>query len=140
MSVVKTVSLKDGQGTLTTYDIGALAQNVVYDNTDSGLIATNVQDAIDEVIEDIPTKTSDLTNDSNFVVDTHFEQTVTLSTSAETTVTFSNSAILTTSLIDVAVSEWGTVPSDVTVTTGVCTLTFPIAYNAHSVTVRIYVR
>ena len=77
------------------------ADHIDYDNTDSGLSATNVQDAIDEVVGDIPTvndgvltiqkngstidtfsansssnktvnvsvptKTSDITNDSDFV-------------------------------------------------------------------------
>lgn len=43
------------------------ASDVSYDNTGSGLSAENVQDAIDEVYGDIPTKTSDLTNDSGFI-------------------------------------------------------------------------
>lgn len=72
--------------------------------------------------------------------DSYLEQTVTLSTSADTTFTFSDASITTSSLIDIATSEWGLVPSDVTVTTGVCTVTLPTAETAHSVTVRIYVR
>lgn len=35
------------------YDIGASAENVSYDNTDSGLIADDVQGAIDEIVDDI---------------------------------------------------------------------------------------
>lgn len=70
----------------------------------------------------------------------YLEQTVTLSTSADTTVTFSDAKITTDSLIDIATSEWGLVPSDVTVTTGVCTVTLPKADSAHSVKCRIYVR
>lgn len=46
------------------------ASDVSYDNTGSGLSADNVQDAIDEVHGDIPTKTSDLTNDSGFITNT----------------------------------------------------------------------
>jgi hypothetical protein len=70
----------------------------------------------------------------------YLEQTVTLSTSADTTVTFSDASITTDSCIDIATSEWGLVPSDVTVTTGVCTVTLPKADSAHSVKCRIYVR
>ena len=43
---------------------GGSASDVTYDNTSSGLTATNVQDAIDEVVGDIPTALSDLTADS----------------------------------------------------------------------------
>ncbi len=70
----------------------------------------------------------------------YLEQTVTLSTSATVAATFSNAKITANSLIDVAVSEWGTVPDDVTVSAGSCVVTMPIAETAHSVTVRIYVR
>ena len=40
------------------------AEDIVYDNTSSGLTATNVQDAIDEVKGDIPTALSELSDDS----------------------------------------------------------------------------
>ena len=40
------------------------AEDIVYDNTTSGLTATNVQDAIDEVEGDIPTALSELSDDS----------------------------------------------------------------------------
>lgn len=43
------------------------ASDVSYDNTGSGLSADDVQEAIDELAGDIPTKTSDLTNDSGFI-------------------------------------------------------------------------
>ena len=46
------------------------ASDVSYDNTGSGLSADDVQEAIDEVYGDIPTKTSDLTNDSGFITNT----------------------------------------------------------------------
>ena len=68
------------------------------------------------------------------------EQTVTLSTSADTTVTFTRGDITTDSCIEVGTSVWGIVPSDVTVTTGVCTVTIPKADSAQSIIVRIYVR
>jgi len=70
----------------------------------------------------------------------YLEQTVTLSTSTTTAVTFTQSAITTSSVIDIAVSEWGLTPEDVTVTTGVCTITMPKVSTARSITVRIYVR
>lgn len=70
----------------------------------------------------------------------YFDQTVTLSTSTTTTVTFTESEITTSSVIDIAVSEWGLTPEDVTVTTGVCTVTMPKVSTARSITVRIYVR
>ena len=40
------------------------AEDIVYDNTSSGLTATNVQDAIDEVEGNIPTALSELSDDS----------------------------------------------------------------------------
>lgn len=70
----------------------------------------------------------------------YFEQSATLSTSTTTTVTFTESEITTSSVIDIAVSEWGLTPEDVTVTTGVCTVTMPKVSTARSITVRIYVR
>jgi hypothetical protein len=70
----------------------------------------------------------------------YFDQTATLSTSTTTAVTFTQSAITTSSVIDIAVSEWGLTPEDVTVTTGVCTVTMPKVSTARSITVRIYVR
>ena len=56
----------DGSGDTEAIDVS-------YDNTSSGLGSENVQDAIDETnerinsLDDIPTKTSDLTNDSGFI-------------------------------------------------------------------------
>ena len=43
---------------------GGTASDITYDNTDSGLSATNVQDAIDEVVGDIPDELADLADDS----------------------------------------------------------------------------
>jgi hypothetical protein len=77
---------------------------------------------------------------SSFVADVHFDQTVNLSTSASVTATFTDAAITANSLIDVACSEWGLVPDDVTVSAGTCVVTLPKVDTAHSVTLRIYVR
>lgn len=70
----------------------------------------------------------------------YLEQTVTLSTSAETTATFTSAKITANSLIDLAISEWGLIPSNVVVASGTCTVTLPKVDSAHSVVVRIYVR
>lgn len=70
--------IKDAINATSTYPT---ADNVSYDNTTSGLDATNVQSAINELnsekadITNIPTKTSDLTNDSNFVSDSNYVHT-----------------------------------------------------------------
>lgn len=76
----------------------------------------------------------------NKTQEVYFDATATLSTSTTTTVTFTESEITTSSVIDIAVSEWGLTPEDVTVTTGVCTVTMPKVSTARSITVRIYVR
>lgn len=68
------------------------------------------------------------------------EATVTTSTSSDVTATFYNVGITTDSEIEVGTSGWGIVPSDVTVTAGVCTVTIPKADSAQSITVRVYVR
>lgn len=105
----------------------AVFTDTVYDDTE---LAGRVSD-----IENmIPSGTDTL------MVDNHFDQTVNLSTSASVTATFSDESITASSLIDVAVSEWGLVPEDVTVSAGQCVVTMPKADTAHSVTVRIYVR
>lgn len=70
----------------------------------------------------------------------YFDQTATLSTSTTTTVTFTESEITTSSVIDIAVSEWGLTPEDVTVSTGVCTIVMPKVSTAQTIAVRIYVR
>ena len=70
----------------------------------------------------------------------YLEQTVTLSTSSDTVVTFTDSSITTSSCIEVGTSVWGIIPSDVTVTAGVCTVTIPKTDSAQSIIVRIYVR
>ena len=70
----------------------------------------------------------------------YFEQSVTLSTSTTTTVTFTNSAITATSVIDIAVSEWGIVPDDVNVSAGVCTVIMPKVSTAQTITVGIFIK
>lgn len=81
-----------------------------------------------------------ITDGNGNVLNQYFETTVTLSTSAQTTATFTDAVFTTTTCVDVAVSEWGLVPDDVTVTTGSCTVTFPSVDTARTVSVRVYVR
>lgn len=70
-----------GGGSTVTADV------VTYDNTDSGLTATNVQDALDEIVSSIP--------GAGYVLVTG-----TL-TAGQTSVTLSSASILATSYIDV---------------------------------------
>lgn len=81
-----------------------------------------------------------ITDGNGNVLNKYLETTVTLSTSAQTTATFTDAVFTTTTCVDVAVSEWGLVPDDVTVTTGSCTVTFPSVDTARTVSVRVYVR
>lgn len=54
-STVKNVAITEPNSLLpVTKPIGADADNVDYDNTDSGLTATNIQDAIDEINSKCP--------------------------------------------------------------------------------------
>ena len=70
-----TLTTIDIDGTIYDLDISSTASDVSYDNTTSGLTADDVQEAIDELKGDIPTATSDLTNDSDFVSDSNYVHT-----------------------------------------------------------------
>ena len=70
----------------------------------------------------------------------YLTQSVTLSTSTDTTVTFSNAAITTDSMIDVYTDTYGVNPSNVTVTTGTCTLTFAKVSTAQTISARIEIK
>lgn len=83
------------------------AQDVTYDNTGSGLTATDVQDAIDEVVTDLGA-----INDN---VSTYVSGTI---TAGNTTITLSNAAIQTTSFIDIYFKDKLLSPTAVTVSTG----------------------
>lgn len=56
--------IADGTQVIVTndYQNGMVATNVIYNNSDSGLVSTNVQGAIDEVVDDIDTLNSALSN------------------------------------------------------------------------------
>lgn len=72
--------------------------------------------------------------------DVYFDTTATLSTSGTTTVTFTESEILATSVVDIAVSEWGIVPDNVVVSAGSCVITMPQVETAVTVSIRLYVK
>ena len=142
---INTINSLIGNGQPTTTDktiIGAIneinakipeggevtADDVSYDNTDSGLTATNVQDAIDEVYAAIPStpaaasevQTGTLTAGQTSVVLTFTEQTIGAST-----------------LIDVYTGEYGVNPDSVVTTASTVTLTFTAQASDLAVAVKV---
>lgn len=104
----------------------ATASGTTYDNTGSGLSATDVQDAIDEVQSNIE------------AVDANVSTYVTgIITAGATTITLSNANIQTTSFIDVYFWDVVLAPTDVTVSTGSVTITIPAQVTNTNVAVRI---
>lgn len=83
------------------------ASDVDYDNSGSGLTATDVQAAIDEVTGNISAV--------NANVSTYVSGTI---AAGNTTITLSNAAILTTSFIDIYFNDKLLAPTAVTVSTG----------------------
>lgn len=142
---INTINSLIGNGQPTTTDktlIGAInelhaeigggssvtASAVSYDNTDSGLTATDVQAAIDEVyaaIPSTPAATSEV-------------QTGTL-TAGQTSVvlTFANQTIGATTLIDVYTGEYGVNPDSVAYTASTVTLTFTAQASDLAVAVKV---
>lgn len=96
---------------------GVDADDVSYDNTDSGLTATEVQSAIDEVnqkVDDIPTVSVDVE-----------VQRGTLTTGATSVaLTFTEQNIGANTLVDVYTDTFGVNPTAVTIAGNVVTLTF----------------
>ncbi len=79
----------------------------------------------------IPSKTSDLTNDSNFM--SGKKLTAQTLTTGSTTLTFTDSSITTSSTIRVFANKWGICPVDVVVTSGQVVVTFEAQSTAVSV-------
>lgn len=94
---------------------GVTASDVSFDGTTSSLVATNVQNAIDEVVTMIP----------SIPASTEEVQTGTL-TAGQTsvTLTFTEQTIGATTLIDVYTDTFGVNPTNVTYTTSTVTATF----------------
>ena len=102
---------------------GVAASSVSYDNTTSGLTASNVQAAIDEV-------------DSK--VDAVEKQTATLAAgSTSVTLTFTEQSIGATTLIDVYTDTFGVNPTNVTYTASTVVLTFEAQASDVAVAVKV---
>lgn len=141
---VNTINSLIGNGEPTTQDktiIGAInelaaeipsgsvdADDVSYDNQSSGLTATNVQDAIDEVVAAIPS-----------IVSTEEKQTATLAAGATSaTLTFTEQTIGATTLVLPFASEFGVVPTNITTTNSTVAMTFDAL--DHAITVGALVK
>ena len=102
------------------------AQDVTYDNTGSGLTATDVQNAIDEVVSDLGSVAA---NVSTYVSGTIL--------AGNTTITLSDAAIETTSFIDIYFKDKVMAPTNVTVVTGAVTVEILAELTDTDVAVRI---
>lgn len=102
---------------------GVAASSVSYDNTTSGLTASNVQAAIDEV---------------DAKVDAVEKQTATLAAgSTSVTLTFTEQSIGATTLIDVYTDTFGVNPTNVTYTASTVVLTFEAQASDVAVAVKV---
>lgn len=95
------------------------AEDVVYDNTDSGLTATDVQGAIDEVQDNVDDAKTEFRQYLGEL------QTTTLTAGQTTaTVTFANQTISATTIITTVCSKYGVSPTAVTYTSNTMTFTY----------------
>lgn len=159
---VDTYTITFTNGTTTTFNVtngeGSSASSLPYDNTHSGLVATNAQDAIDEIVDMIPDATTiEYTGSASATTTRHqrigigstyteingtkyMEQIQTLSTSADVSFTFTNSAITSDSVIEPFASIYGIVPKSITASNGSCVVVIPKHDSAVSCKIRIYIR
>ena len=70
----------------------------------------------------------------------YLEQTTTTSTSANTVYTFTDARITANSTVDVYTNIFGVSPSNIVLTDGSCTVTFPAQSSAQSMTCKIYIK
>ena len=106
------------------------ADDVSYDNTDSGLTATEVQSAIDEVnqkVDDIPTVS----------VDVEVQRGTLAVGATSVALTFTEQTIGANTLVDVYTDTFGVNPTAVTVAGNVITLTFDAQANTVAVGVKV---
>lgn len=142
---INTINSLIGNGEPTTTDktiIGAIneinaklpeggaveADDVSYDNTDSGLTATNVQDAIDEVygaIPSVPTATSEVQRGTLAIGST------------SVALTFATQTIGANTLVDVYTDDYSVAPTNVSISGQVVTLTFDVQAAAVTVAVKV---
>lgn len=109
------------------------ASDVTYDNTGSGLTATDVQDAIDEVVSGLGSVASDL-SDLTDNVETYVSGII---NAGATSITLNDAAIQTTSFIDIYFWDVILAPSAVTVSAGSITITIPAQATNINVAIRI---
>ena len=104
----------------------ATASGTTYDNTGSGLSATDVQDAIDEVQSNIEAVDANVSTYATGII-----------TAGTTSITINNAAIQTTSFIDIYFWDTLLAPDSVSVSTGSITITIPAQATNTNVAVRI---
>lgn len=102
------------------------AADVNYDNTASGLTASDVQDAIDELNSNIEAVNENVATYVSGII-----------SAGNTSITLSNAAIKTTSFIDIYFWDQLLAPEDVNVTTGSVTIQIPAQTVSVNVAVRI---
>ena len=104
---------------------GVQAENVAYDNTDSGLTADDVQSAIDEIVSALPSgSTSEI-------------QRGTLSVGATTVALQFSATVGATDLVDIYTDTYGVNPTAVSVSGDTITLTFTAQASAVAVAVKV---
>lgn len=109
------------------------AANITYDNTISGLTATDVQNAIDELASGLSTVASDVSD-----IGTALTSLLTGTIAAgATSVTISDASITTNSIIDIYFKDKVLSPTNVTVTTGAITIEIDAESDATYVGVRV---
>lgn len=108
---------------------GVQAENVSYDNTDSGLTADDVQSAIDELkdeIDAIPTGSTVEVQRGSLTIG-----------STSVALTFATQTIGANTLVDVYTDDYTVAPTDVTISGQVVTLTFEAQASAIGVAVKV---
>lgn len=119
---------------ITDKQMAALAAvNVTYDNTVSGLTASDVQNAIDEVVAGVGTIAGDV-SDINTALTSLLTGTI---AAGATSVTINDLSILTTSIIDIYFKDKVLSPTNVVVTTGSITIEIEAESDATYVGVRV---
>lgn len=140
---INTINSLIGNGEPTTTDktiIGAIneiyadigagdgvdADEVNYDNTTSGLTATDVQAAIDEVVAALPSGSSVEVQRGTLAIG-----------STSVALTFASQTIGATTLVDVYTDDYAVSPTDVSISGQVVTLTFEAQAAAVAVAVKV---
>ena len=121
---------------ITSNTISFDGSTAPYDNTNSGLKADTVQDALDELADAASYSAGTGIHVTNNVISIADPLTATL-TAGSTSVTISNSAITANSFLLPVTSVWGLAPSTVTPAAGSVTMTF--AAQASDITVGVMI-